>query len=316
MDRSSIHDDHGAEQQSGLSIEELGGSGENSGSSTHCLSVAQEEPTTNSGIGVDCSPDLEEAGDSGISESVGTRTMATDHFVTEQDNAMPLSSQTESLNHCHTSTATEVAEPLSDREVDGALSIQIVTTEPTSSGAVDQTDSENARQENSNGLEVEMTVFRSSDVVDQNVNHESVLNGSLMPELTKDSPPSYESVVKGSRSTTAAIQVSTGKASTCDNDTDVITAQPQSSIINSPMVDVDNANSNHGVSDSDPEHTVTIEYLRRCRRERGTIDGTECCDNLGLCCAVCYLCAPTGNTSHEIESHANCTRGCFEVSWE
>ena len=317
MDRSSIHDDHAERQR--LNTEEPGGSRETSGSSTHSLTVAQEQQATNGGIGVDYSP--EQAGDSGKAcDSVGTKTMATDHFITEQDNAaMPplLPNQTESINHCH--TAAEVTESISDQEVDGAsIHCQIVTTEPTSSGAVDQTASENARQENSNGLEVdlEMTVFRSSDVVDQNVNHESILNESIMPELTEDSPPSYESVVKGSRSTTA-IQVSTEKASASDNNTDVIdviTTQPQSTFVNSPVVDVDNPNSNHDTVDSDPELTATIEYLRRRRRERGNIDNTEFCDNLGLCCTVCYLCAPTGNSSHEIQSHANCTRDCFEVS--
>ena len=68
-----------------------------------------------------------------------------------------------------------------------------------------------------------MAVFRSSDVVDQNVNHGSILNGSSMPELTKESPPSYESVVK----TTIMIQAPAEKASTSDSDTDVITTQPQ-----------------------------------------------------------------------------------------
>jgi hypothetical protein len=72
---------------------------------------------------------------------------------------------------------------------ESVLNVQVVTTEPTSSArAADQIVSEFkdacARQANSNGTKVEMTSFRHSDVVDRNVNHESGLNGSLVPEKT------------------------------------------------------------------------------------------------------------------------------------
>jgi hypothetical protein len=87
---------------------------------------------------------------------------------------------------------------------------------------------------------------------------------------------------------------------TTDNDTvtdiDVITIQPQlSSIVDSPVVvDRDNnisESSRDIMSDSDPEVTATIDYLRRHRRERGNVEETECWDNLGLCftCTVCDM---------------------------
>ncbi len=211
---------------------------------------------------------------------------------------------------------------------ESGLNERVVTTEPTSSArAADQivSEFEDARKANSDGTEIEMAVFR-----DQNVDHESVLNGSTLPALTcRASPPSYERVMQ-ERSTFVTIQAPTVKevstVTAPDNDTitdiDVITSQPQpSSTVNSPIVLDENdnntnniANSNRDMSDSDPELTATIDYLRRHRRERGTVDHTECCDNLGLCFVVCYACGPTGHTSSEMEAHANCTRACCEVS--
>ena len=230
--------------------------------------------------------------------------MDSDHFVAEQENTISSPNQAESDNpRSHTTT---------QHACGGADQIQITLED-------------GSPQENSDGtavdLEMEVLNFRptGSDVVEhKSVDHESILDASLMlPELTRDSPPSYESVVKSS---TAVVQASTTSGSpgdTCSDTVidDVITTQPQSGIVGSPMVDVDSTNSNHrDVSDSDAEQTATIDYLRRRRRERGNIDDSECCDNLELCCCACFICVPSGHTSHDIDVRANCTGDCFEVS--
>lgn len=321
----------------------------------HCinLTVAQQaiNNITNGGIGIDHS-----LVESSMEVPVGTETVVSDHLqIVEQENtAIASSNQTEShittrqaspkeVNPNPASTHVVTTEPTSssggtmstqitledaghetsdgmetshcdvvDQNVNGesVINVQVVTTEPTSTSGADQIASEDSRPVNSDGTEVEMTVFRSSDVVDQNVNHETILNRSTMPELTEDSPPSYESVVK-----TTVIQVPTEKA---DNDTDVITTQPQSSVVTSPVADMDNANTmDHDSSDSDPELAATIDYLRRRRHERRNVD-TEFCDNLELCCTVCYICCPPGGgtSRHDIETRSDCVQGCFEVSWD
>ena len=120
-------------------------------------------------------------------------------MASEQDNTikMPLN-QTES-DYSHT-TAEQASE-----EVDGA-SGQVIATEPTSVGVGTVQD---ARKEN---LDAEM-IMTFSDV-DQNVNPAgSVLNGMLLAELTKESPPSYKRVI-----------IPNKKASTCD---DATTEQPR-----------------------------------------------------------------------------------------
>lgn len=189
--------------------------------------------------------------------------MASDHFVAEQENA-PLH---QTPDHSRTADA---AEPISEEVERASVKVTIVVTEQTSSGSADQT-----------ALEDE-----NSDGTDQNVNHESVLNGTSVPELTKDSPPSYENVVKTIPTNT---EISTG-----DNNTNGITIQPQSSIVNSPMVD--SANSNCDTLDPEAELTARIEYLRRRRRERKNMDpGVEWKNEyLFICCIICVslICAP------------------------
>jgi hypothetical protein len=243
------------------------------------------------------------------------------------ENAIPSPESSDSRSHTITRQAntghensgrigaTDAVDQGTNSESD--LNVQVVTTEPTSSGAADQIVSEDARQANSDGTEVETIAFRHSDVVDQNLDHENVdLNGALVPGLTrKDSPPSYERVVR-ENSTFVTIQASTVEevpttVTTTDNDTvtdiDVITTQPQSSsIVDSPVV-VDRENTSESsrdiMSDSDPELTATIDYLRRRRRERGNVDETECYDNLRLCfgCTVCDVCAPSGNNNNNCD---------------
>jgi hypothetical protein len=233
-------------------------------------------------------------------ESASNNCHSTDHANTGHENSGRIE-------------ATDAVDQRMNSE--SGLNEQVVTTEPTSSArAADQivSEFEDARQANSDGTEIEMAVFR-----DQNVDHESVLNGSTLPELTcRDSPPSYERVMQ-ERSAFITIQAPTieevSTVTTHDNDTvtdiDVITTQPQSSsIVDSPVVLDRNDNSNRDISDSDPELTATIDSLRRHRRERGTVDHTECCDNLGLCFVAC---APTGHTSSEMDARAN---ACCEVS--
>ena len=153
-------------------------------------------------------------------------------------------------------------------EVDRA-SVQVVATEPTSRVGADQTALEDGRQENT----------------DQNVNRGSALNGTSIPELTKESPPSYESVVK------TTVIIPTDNVSTGDSDTDVVTTQPQSSITNSPMVD----SANYNCDTLDPELAARIEYLRRRRRERKNADPDfDDKDVAALCCTICVyvICLP------------------------
>ena len=104
-----------------------------------------------------------------------------------------------------------------------------------------KTASADARQENSNGMELEMAIEDQNDIVDL---QESVINNfcSLVPELTRrDSPPPYKSVLR-ERATIQppdCEEVST----TTDNNTvvnmNVITTQPQSNIASSPSVAAD-----------------------------------------------------------------------------
>lgn len=250
-----------------------------SGSSQHCLSVAREEQATNgAGIGVDRSSD--QAEDCGMEVLVGTTIMAS-----EQDSIMPLN-QTES-DHSYTT-----AEQASD-EVDRAR-VQVIAIEPTSIGG--GTDQEDVRQENLDGKEAKIIVFRSSDV-DQNVNPAgSTLNGTLLAELTKESPPSYESVVK------ASVIISTEKPSTCDDGTNVITTQPRtlsSSTISQPAVDYHNANldvASQSVPDQEVD-SVTAQLNSYSGYEytpdsRTCCTSTQCtsCQCLSDCCDACADC--------------------------
>ena len=189
-------------------------------------------------------------------------------YVVEQDNAMPSNHQTVS-GHSHT-TAEQALE-----EIDRA-SMQKVTTEPTSCGGGDHRhQEEDTRQENSDRMDSEMTVFRSSDVVDQNVNP-----GALLAELTKESPPSYESVVKAS-----VIQIPPEKASTYDNGTNVITTQPQSSTISQPAVD-DNANSNVVSQSAAEVDSITAQHNEYLGHEY-TPDSRTCCTSTSCCLSDC-----------------------------
>ena len=369
MDRGTddIGDDHvdsaaSCVQQPRLSTEKEG----SSGSSQHMYcQLRADEQALKSGDSV---PVQEDSGILSEAPEGGETVSMTSGHVVEQENAIPSPNQTgsdvNSRSHTNTSEEVDNGQVLStERASSGGMdhtdarnensdgiepnaiiidavdqsinsesvpNVQAATTESTTSGGMaDQTTSEDARQENYDGMELEMAVFRSSDIADQNdiVDHESVINGSLMPELTRrDSPPSYESVLR-ERSTIVTIQPPDFEevSTTTDNDivvdvnVNVITTQPQSNIVNSPSVAVDRdstANSNHDdvISDSNPELNARVDYLRRHRRERGGVDETECCDNLELFCTVCYVCTPSGNTSQDIEMHGNCTRGCCEVS--
>ena len=348
-----VGDDHVDSMDMASCVQQPRLSTEQEGSSQHCSFGADEQALKNG----DSVPAQVDSGTlSEAPETAETVSMTSGHLV-EQENAIPSPNQTGSDvdSRPHTNTSEEVdngqvlsTERASSGDIDhvhadarnensdgtepsaiiidavdqsinsgGVPNLQVEST----SGGADQTASEDTRLENS---ELEMTVFRSSDVIDQNdiVDHESVINGSLMPELTRrDSPPSYESVLR-ERSTFIQPPDCEEVSTTTDNNTvvdvNVITTQPQSNITNSPSVAADmdstaNYNEDDVISDSDSELAVRVDYLRRHRRERGGVDN-ECCDNLGLLCTVCYMCAPSGHTSQDIEMRGNCTRDCCEVS--
>ena len=341
-----IGDDHVDSMDMANCVQQPRLSTEQEGSSQRCPLGADEQALKNGDSQVD-SGTLSEA-----PETAETVSMASDHLV-EQENAIPSPNQTGSDvdSRPHTNTSEEVdngqvlsTEQASSGDIDhadarnensdgtepSAIIIDAVDqsinsedvpnlqVESITSGGADQTTSADARQENPDGMELEMAVFRFSDVADQNdiVDHESVINGSLMPGLTRrDSPPSYESVLR-ERSTFITIQppdceeVSTTTDNNTIVDVNVITTQPQSNIANSPSMASDrdsaaNYNQDDIISDSDSELAARIDYLRRHRRERGGIDETECCDNLGLFCTDCCMCAPSGHTSQEIQMRGN-----------
>ena len=352
MDRGmdDIGDDHVDSMDMASCVQQPRLSTEQEGSSQH---RADEQALKN---GDSVPAQVDSGTPSEAPETAETVSMTSGHLV-EQENVIPSPNQTGSdvnsrshtedgqvfsterassgvIDHVHTDARNENSDGIEpsaividavDQSINSEIvpNVQTATTESTTSGGVDQTASADARQENSDGMELEMAVFRSSDVADQNdiVDHE---NGSLMPDLTRrDSPPSYESVLR-ERSTFITIQppdceeVSTTTDNNTVVDVNVITTQPQSNIANSPSVAADrdstaNYNEDDIISDSDSELAARVDYLRRHRRERGHVD-YECCDNLGLFCTVCYVCAPSGHTSQDIEMHGNCTRDCCEVS--
>ena len=312
-----VGDDHVDSMDMASYVQQPRLSTEQEGSSQHCPLRANEQALKNG----DSIPAQVDSGTlSEAPEGAETVSMASGHLV-EQENAIPSPNQTgsdvDSRPHTNTSeevdngqaVSTERASPSGDinhidarnENLDGiepsaiiidtgdqsinseiVPNVQTATTESTTSGGVDQTASADARQENSDGMELEMAVFRSSDVADQNdiVDHESVINDSLIPELTRrDSPPSYENVLR-ERSTFITIQppdceeVSTTTDNNTIVDVNVITTQPQSNIANSPSVAADrdsttNYNQDDVISDSDSELAARIDYLRRHRRERG-----------------------------------------------
>ena len=354
-----VGDDHVDSMDMASYVQQPRLSTEQEGSSQYCPLGADEQALKNG----DSVPAQVDSGTlSEAPETAETVSMTSGHLV-EQENAIPSPNQTgsdvDSRPHTNTSEEVDNGQVLSTERASGgdidhvhadARNENSDGTEPSAiiidavdqsinsggvpnlqvestSGGADQNASADARQENSDGMELEMTVFRSSDVADQNdtVDHESVINGSLIPELTRrDSPPSYESVLRES-STIITIQPPDCEevSATTDNNTvvdvNVITTQPQSNIANSPSVAADrdsaaNYNQDDVISDSDSELAARVDYLRRHRRERGDIDETVCCDHLGLFCTVCYMCAPSGHTSQDIEMHGNCTRDCCEVS--
>ena len=133
--------------------------------------------------------------------------------------------------------------------------------------------------------EATTTTTRSSDMSKNPVMGSSQNHGA---ELTKEGPPSYESVVKGR----APIIL---ESNNCD---DVITTQPlSSSTVSQPAV---------GANLPVPEVDSITEQLIRDSQSEST--GRACCDRLSAqlsdCCEACGRCC----TSEEMR--------CFcEVSW-
>ena len=155
------------------------------------------------------------------------------------------------------------------------------------------------------GTEVEMTVFRSIDMDHNAVSHSaaadagrSLLSGTMVAELTKDSPPSYESVIKAR----APIIIPTEKTSTCDNRRDVITTQPlsdSSSTIRQPTVTADDHNA---LTSLDPhvvspeEDSITAQLNNNLGYESTQDQSRTCCTCTGCqqclsdCCDGCARC--------------------------
>ena len=137
---------------------------------------------------------------------------------------------------------------------------------------------------------------RSSDMSENPVMGSSQNHGA---ELTKEGPPSYESVVKGRAPIIP-------ESNNCD---DVITTQPlSSSTVSQPAVDANLP------AQSAPEVDSTTEQLIRDSQSESTkcacCDSccdclSGCCDRISDCCDACERCC----TSEEMQ--------CFcEVSWK
>ena len=284
-----------------------------SNGSHHCLTVAS---TVTGDVGVIVVNHSQEQED--LSGKEGVINLTSGHFVEQERRAsVPPSESDHSL--------AEQVEQVSETNVE---CLHVIAMEPTSAagnGGVDQIDIEaDTRQENSatDGAEVEMTVFRSSDVMDQNM----IPDNETLPVDTNASPPSYESVMR------ARMMIPTEEVSTttqcCDSDTDVITTQPQSSDTSPPGPEVDDTNPDDMPLqlESEVSTQIDLERLREQRRQhrrqyryrRRRPRGLAECHDLGILCATCYLCCPHGDTTLERENHADCMRDCFEVScnWE
>ena len=140
--------------------------------------------------------------------------------------------------------------------------------------------------------EAETAVFRSSDMSKNTMNPAVGSSLNHGAELTKEGPPSYESVVKGRAPVIP-------ESNNCD---DVVTTQPlSSSTVSQPAVDANLPDV--ASSQSAPEIDSSTEQLNR--NPESTHLGCTCCQFLSDCCDACGRCCE----SDEMR--------CFcEVSWE
>ena len=216
--------------------------------------------------------------------------MASDHR-----NAQP----SDSANHQATSSGGEQAlQPeTSDRpkvaneQVDSATELTSLSTRVRIDGRG------HAYGYGSMAREATTTTTRSSDMSKNPVMGSSQNHGA---ELTKEGPPSYESVVKGRAAPIIP------ESNNCD---DVITTQPlSSSTVGQPAVDANLPAQSASEVDSTTEQLIRDSQSEstKCACCDSCCDClSNCCDRISDCCDACERCC----TSEEMQ--------CFcEVSWK